>query len=975
MANTTIKYTTMDLYGILKSCKCSSDERLTHQSLSGGRFSVTGSKVGEFWRAVADRIESGEPIDISEARQKETPLTLDFDVVDKDCKDPVPDVLVNNIHAAVARWARSSLKPAPEDRDLCGVVLTKPVRRCAKGWKKGFHIQYPKLVLETGVAKNLVVGPALRPICSKVWEAVAGTAKDYLDPLSCTVPWLVYGASKPDEPFAWKIARTLDHAGKTIDFNTAFGDVETPPSWGKPTSDRHREAMVLSIHPAGRSVFFRRYDFTAANPGRVTRLADYSAVMAKLDVARQRKPAWNIDATKAHRLKRVTELTAMLTADLADDRQTWLNVGFCLWQQTSGSAEGYKVWLSFSKKSDKCDEDECWTIWNNQMRPNSFTEGTLVYLAQKHNPGAYLNWLQVKSTPVNDIGTNVAMAKIMWDYYGHQFVCCGGKTQTWYRFDGLTWVESNQGTDLRSLISAEGGPLRRLLTRQLDAVTAAKARGGRDSGNEDEDDEENSATDEDDFNPWDSELRRLDSEVLDAMVKRLRNNLKGIEMTGIKNNVLRECAELFYQPEFGDVIDSDPLLFAFANGVYDFREGCLRDGRPEDKLSRRAPVDFVMFGPIPKARHPDNSPVMRPKRMPGESVQDHARRLAECFEQDDVSASAGTMGKEDVESFSCNPKDFKGPVVKLLAFFASVFPDEGTRRFFLRNAAATFVGGNPDKVVLFWTGTGNNGKTVTQTLFEKMLGCFAVKMSTQTLTGKKPSAGSANPEMARLGGGVRWAVMEEPNSDETINAGTLKSMTGNDSFFARDLYCAGKTTFEIKPMFKLHVICNALPGIKDADQATWNRVRVVPFESTFVTPGTTAPADSKYVFPADTDITRKLDRLTAPLAWYLVYCWACIQNERVKYVPPPKVMEATMAYQKEHDLFRQFTEEMLRKDLDSTLTCDDAYTAFRDWTSANSPHGTVRRPKGQVVKCLEAILGKKTVDGWPGYAVGAEQQE
>ncbi|AAV91054.1 D5 family NTPase [Grouper iridovirus] len=965
----------MELNTLLRSCKCDLDERLTHQSQTGGRFNISGHNVKTLWSAIENRTE---PFNLLETRQHETPLTLDFDV-SGDSQEPLSDVLICGIHTGFTRWARNSLKPSPSDHDLCGVLLTKPVRQTGDKWKKGFHLHYPKLIFETKTVKSLIVLPVLKPLFSKIWEAVMGYSGDHLDPQSCNVPWLLYGACKPDETEPWKIHKTLNADGKPIDFKTAFGDMTLPESWGRPTSDRHREAMILSIHPVERQKYFRRYDFTANNPGALLRLTKYSAVRAKLDMVRQRKTCWKTDLTEFHKLKRFRELTGMLTGDIADDRQSWLHVGFCLWQQTQGSLEGYKIWLNFSKKSEKCDEDECWRIWNNQMRPNSFTEGTLVYMVQKHNPAAYLNWLQTKSTPVKDMGTNVAMAKIMWDYYGHEFVCCGAKNQIWYRFDGLTWVESNQGIDLRSLISADGGPLKRLLTRQLEAVKTALAQadGGNDSGISDvEDDEELEETDEEDGdngNPWASELRRLPKKKLKLIMARLKSNLKGIEMTGVKNNVLRECAELFYRPNFSDELDADPLLFAFSNGVYDFKEGCLRDGRPEDKLSRRAPIDFIAFAPIPSARHPGAKLRRRPKRQPGESVADHARRLAEFFEEDDAANCDPWSPTGENCIFSCDPKDFSGPVARLLAFFSTVFPDEGTRRFFLRNAAQTFIGGNPDKVCLFWTGTGNNGKTVTQTLFEKMLGCFAVKMSTQTLTGRKPSAGAANPELARLGCGVRWAVMEEPNSDETINAGTLKSMTGNDSFFARDLYCAGKTTHEIKPLFKLHVICNTLPAIKDADQATWNRVRVVPFEATFVTPGTKAPADAKYKFPADTDISRKLDRLTAPLAWYLVYCWSCMQNETVKYVPPTKVMEATMEYQKEHDLFRQFYDEKLHQNPTACLSCDEAYAAFREWATLNCPHSFARRSKTQIVKCLETILGKKGPTGWQGIELAAEQ--
>ena len=88
-----------------------------------------------------------------------------------------------------------------------------------------------------------------------------------------------------------------------------------------------------------------------------------------------------------------------------------------------------------------------------------------------------------------------------------------------------------------------------------------------------------------------------------------------------------------------------------------------------------------------------------------------------------------------------------------------------------------------------------------------MLGDYAIKFSTTLLTGKKVANGAANPELARAGGGVRWAVLEEPDGDEEINIGYLKTLSGDDSYFVRDLFEKGKQTREIKPLFKLIFIC------------------------------------------------------------------------------------------------------------------------------------------------------------------------
>ena len=43
-----------------------------------------------------------------------------------------------------------------------------------------------------------------------------------------------------------------------------------------------------------------------------------------------------------------------------------------------------------------------------------------------------------------------------------------------------------------------------------------------------------------------------------------------------------------------------------------------------------------------------------------------------------------------------------------------------------------------EKKVYLWTGEGDNGKSITQTFFEKMLGELAIKFNTQYFTGKKP---------------------------------------------------------------------------------------------------------------------------------------------------------------------------------------------------------------------------------------------
>lgn len=232
-----------------------------------------------------------------------------------------------------------------------------------------------------------------------------------------------------------------------------------------------------------------------------------------------------------------------------------------------------------------------------------------------------------------------------------------------------------------------------------------------------------------------------------ARVNQIRKMVTNLKSAPFKSNVMKECCEVFYDKRFVAKLDTNPALFPFKNGVYDLNLNLFRPGRPEDFISKSSPIDYIEFS-------------------------------------------------EDDEK-----------VYNVYDFLEKVFPDKSIRDYFMDIASDIFMGGNHQKQVYFWTGEGDNGKSITQNLFDKMLGPLAIKFNTTVITGKKVQSGSANPELARAGGGVRLATLEEPNSDEVINIGILKNLSGNDTFYARDLFEKGKEGREITPLFKLFFIC------------------------------------------------------------------------------------------------------------------------------------------------------------------------
>lgn len=372
--------------------------------------------------------------------------------------------------------------------------------------------------------------------------------------------------------------------------------------------------------------------------------------------------------------------------------------------------------------------------------------------------------------------------------------------------------------------------------------------------------------------------------------------------------VVHNCMEVFYDPRFRDKLDTNPNLIRFQNGVYDFILNIFRPGRPEDFLSQQLPIHYRNF-------------------------------------------------TEDDEK-----------VCEVHTFLEQIFPDKSLRKYFMDIFCHIFVGGNHEKIIVFWTGDGDNGKSVMQNFFEKMLGKLSIKMNTNIFTGKKPSAGAAFADLARAGGGVRLTTLEEPNNDEQINVGIVKNLTGSDTFYARDLFEKGKDGREITPMFKVVFVCNRLPRVKHADPAFWNRARVIPFESTFCKASDPAPETYEEQlrqkrFPRDKNFAKKIPGMVEALAWVLINHRLTVKTP----VEPPKVLAATDIYRKQNDIYRQFTEESIIADPNKFMSLTELYTLFKEWYKDSLPGNTLP-VKNEVEEYFLKIWGP-TERGkkWKGY--------
>ena len=409
---------------------------------------------------------------------------------------------------------------------------------------------------------------------------------------------------------------------------------------------------------------------------------------------------------------------------------------------------------------------------------------------------------------------------------------------------------------------------------------------------------------------------KAEKAMYEARLKQISKIIGNLKSAPFKNNVMKEAMEEFYNRDFKQKLDQNKYLIAFKNGIYDLQSNNFRPGLPEDYISKCLPIEYKEY------------------------------------------------------------KETDEEVENVVEFLQKVFPDSSIRNYFLDTYSDIFVGGNTQKKVYLWTGEGDNGKSITQAFFDKMLGELAIKFNTQYFTGKKVSTGSANPELARAVPPVRHVTMEEPDADETLNIGELKKLSGGDTFWARDLFEKGKNSREVEPMFTLTFICNKLPKLKYSDKATWNRLRVIPFEATFVEPGQPCPKTLEEQilekrFPMDKTFSAKIPGMVGAFAWYLLE-WRKKVSIRIE---PPKVKEATEIYRKQNDIYRQFIEECIVEDENSVISLTEMYAQFKEWYKEGWSNMTVPI-KNEVKEYFEKNWGE-TERGyrWKGYRIRTLQED
>lgn len=358
----------------------------------------------------------------------------------------------------------------------------------------------------------------------------------------------------------------------------------------------------------------------------------------------------------------------------------------------------------------------------------------------------------------------------------------------------------------------------------------------------------------------------MDEERLKKIKSSLNSLTRKVMNFSSRNNLSKSLFDLLHNSNFDNLFTQKTNVVAFKNLVFDINKWKMVEGSPTFFISKRIEHDYI----------------------PWEEVPEKNKKI-------------------------------------VLDFWSKIFPDEQLRKYCIELLARPISCQNALKQFPFWTGSGNNGKSVCVKLLENIFGKMVMKIPKSLITGSQSKVGGLNPELCRLKNSM-FAFIDEITLNDVLDPGQIKNLTGNDALFVRDLFQKSKDITEILPYFLPNIITNNIPIIKRPDEATWNRIRLINFESVFTRnvdeylkkyPST----DPNKVFRADPNIYNIIKDDAKYFLSYFMHILLSYKsfNEFNLYEElPSKVIEGCTRFKEGQNAMKQFLDENFIVDANST---------------------------------------------------------
>ncbi|MCH1921335.1 phage/plasmid primase, P4 family [Shewanella sp. A3A] len=279
----------------------------------------------------------------------------------------------------------------------------------------------------------------------------------------------------------------------------------------------------------------------------------------------------------------------------------------------------------------------------------------------------------------------------------------------------------------------------------------------------------------------------------------------------------------------------------------------------------------------------------------------------------------GQLIQADKELYICRSSnvsfDATATCPRWLQFIQEITCGDAEFGEFLQRIVGYILTGRTDEQVLFFLhGHGCNGKSTFMNVIQRLMGNYYHQINNEVLLQSKGNNNGPNPSLAKLIGS-RLVVANELAEGSRMDENLVKSMTGNDVIVARQLYA--KEELEFRPMFKLIMVGNHKPVIRDTSTGMWRRMILLPFNASF---------SKEQLDP------RLMDKLYAELPGILNWALEGVRQwliRGIKASTPDSIKAEIDEYRHESDLLSMFLEECTSSG--EYVFTDDLYDSFKKW--------------------------------------------
>ena len=590
----------------------------THTSLGRptGSFYLASSSHDAFLSVYKAAFERGEDLYLTERHRHIGPVVVDLDfrfepaadelaamspsaVVAAASSQAPPQQQLRRRHSGVAEEvvrvycrAMAALVETPREFDV--YVTEKRAPSAFKGLvKDGMHIVAPGVV--TRPAIQLLLRRDVLPALADVFRplSLANRIEDVVDEAVIERNnWMMYGSKKPGGE-AYAVTRRYRYCAETGSLAACPLDADVD------------YVDLFSIR--------NKYDELRVRGPQQER-AD--AFIAKLDDDRRRREAVNavlasspnVRANVCDDLETVRKLVDVLDVSRVESYDDWVRLGWCLRNIDHRLLE---TWVEASKRSSKYVDGECPRLWNS-MRVGGLGVGTLHMWARTDAPERYRELLRIDLVALIKGSVNAThydVARVVHHLYRYEYVCCNIRNRTWYEFKMHRWRECDSAYSLRKRLSTD-------VFKEYMAVVTLVAQRARSPllgaayptspspepqawhqqpQMQQHMQQMSMASDDDDGSAVAQQQREEMQKACAEQIKKLSDLALKLKVTKFKDDVLKECAELFYHERFEDRLNSDINLLGFENGVYDLAGDEFREGRPDDYVSFSTGINYVPY--------------------------------------------------------------------------------------------------------------------------------------------------------------------------------------------------------------------------------------------------------------------------------------------------------------------------------------------------------------------------------------------